>query len=254
LAAALGLGGSEHVALVGGGGKTTLMLALAQRLGREGGRVVSSTTTKVWHWEALLAPGLSLFPSEGPFTGEIRDLLTKGGHLFVGREVLDSGKVKGISPDFADRIYREPGVDQLILEADGAAGRPVKAPGEQEPVIPASVTLVVAMMGLDALGMPFAPDVVFREDEFRRLTGIDQGVALTPEILARVFKSSGGLFKGSPPGVRLVAFLNKLDLVQADREAWKLARLILHSPGVSIERVVMGSVTKGHYSFIRKDI
>jgi len=49
LITALGLNPKEHVAVVGGGGKSTLCFALAEALGLSGARVISTTTTKVWH-------------------------------------------------------------------------------------------------------------------------------------------------------------------------------------------------------------
>ena len=47
LTTALGLGAKEHVAIVGAGGKTSLMFALAEELRMHGGRIVTGTTTKV---------------------------------------------------------------------------------------------------------------------------------------------------------------------------------------------------------------
>ncbi len=56
LISALGLGPREHIAIVGGGGKTSLCFALAEELLRTGTRVITTTTTKVWHKEANRAP------------------------------------------------------------------------------------------------------------------------------------------------------------------------------------------------------
>ena len=52
LAEALGLGNREHIALVGAGGKTTLMFTLAKELVRKGNTVLTGTTTKVWQEQA----------------------------------------------------------------------------------------------------------------------------------------------------------------------------------------------------------
>ena len=53
---ALDLGPREHIAFGGGGGKTSLMFALAEELTGRNKTVLSSTTTKVSYKEARLAP------------------------------------------------------------------------------------------------------------------------------------------------------------------------------------------------------
>ncbi|MEE9419300.1 MAG: hypothetical protein V3W43_07465, partial [Desulfatiglandaceae bacterium] len=53
LADALALEPREHLSFVGGGGKTTLMFSLAHELRQKGKQVITSTTTKIWHHEAL---------------------------------------------------------------------------------------------------------------------------------------------------------------------------------------------------------
>ncbi|HOU41905.1 MAG TPA: hypothetical protein PK829_11620, partial [Promineifilum sp.] len=55
LPAALGIGGPELIAIVGGGGKTSLMFALAATLP---GRVVVTTTTRIFAAQMRLAPAV----------------------------------------------------------------------------------------------------------------------------------------------------------------------------------------------------
>ncbi|MCP4665590.1 MAG: putative selenium-dependent hydroxylase accessory protein YqeC, partial [Deltaproteobacteria bacterium] len=159
-------------------------------------------------------------------------------------------KVEGISPKRADAMFQEPLLDYLIVEADGAAHRPVKAPAQHEPVIPSSATVVVALMGLEAMGKDLGEEMVFRPERFERITGLVPGERLTPEILSRLFLSPKGLFKGSPPTARLVAFLNKVDLVGEEQGARELAGLVLKDAKSPIDRVVIGSVVKGRYAII----
>ncbi|MDY6973630.1 MAG: selenium cofactor biosynthesis protein YqeC [Thermodesulfobacteriota bacterium] len=252
LISALGLGPKEHVAIVGGGGKTTMMFALAQELSSQGYKVVTTTTTKVWHSQASRHPCVILSSSDTALHEEVRKALREVGHVFVGRSILDSGKVDGISPLSADAFSHAPWVDYLILEADGAAGRPLKAPAEYEPVIPSSASVVIAVMGLEALGRRLEPEVTFRSERFTEVTGLEPGAILTPECIERVFQSSEGLFKGTPGSARRVAFLNKVDLLSDRQGAGRLADLLLLSPNSLIERVVTGSIIDNIYSTIRK--
>ena len=137
--------------------------------------------------------------------------------------------------------------DYIIAEADGAAGRPVKAHAPHEPVIPQSTTVVVAMAGLDCLGRPADSLTVFRLDLFLRMTGLREGQTLTPAAVSRLFKGAAGLFKGSPQGARLVVFLNKLDALTGDQEAVSLGRRILRTSFLPLDRVVCGSLREQRY-------
>ena len=247
LTSALGLGPREHVALVGGGGKTTLMSALADEFRLKGHRFVTSTTTKVWNREAQNWPNVLLDTSDPDPREELKAVLKKHGHAFVGRRVLESGKVEGISPDLADSLYREAEIDYLILEADGASGRPLKAPAQHEPVIPSSTTVVVAIIGLEAVGKPLEKKIVFRPEQFSKITGLTRGERITPNALVRIFQSPEGLFKGAPASAKRIAFLNKLDLVADDQEGSALADLLVKGPRPPVDSVVVGSILKNIY-------
>ena len=160
---------------------------------------------------------------------------------------LESGKIEGIPTALADAIYQEPQVDYLILEADGAAGRPVKVPAGHEPVIPSSASVTVAMMGLEAIGKQLDKKVVFRLDQFKEVTGLKLGDTLTSKTLAKIFCAPKGLFKGTPMSATRVAFLNKLDLLTNDREAKELAELLLQGLNSPVDRVVVGSIIWKYY-------
>jgi probable selenium-dependent hydroxylase accessory protein YqeC len=253
LIAALGLGPREHVAIVGSGGKTTLCFALANELSGAGKRVITTTTTRVRREEADCAPCVIYSPSGLPDADRLKEGIREKGHVFVAQRPLDSGKVEGIRPEMADAFFQDLEIDHVIAEGDGAAGRPVKAPASHEPVIPSSATLVIALMGLEAVGMPLDPDVVFRPRLFTDLTGLRVGNVLTPAALATVFLSPKGLFKGTPESARRIAFLNKSDLLGSYRDAEELVCL-LQMPDSRIERVIIGSLLKSTWRvWIRGD-
>lgn len=252
LSDALGLAPREHVALVGAGGKTNLLFALAEGLQGAARKVVTCTTTKVWHRESTRAPSLCLVSSGPEWRETLRRALLEHGHVFLGTKVLHSGKVEGVAPALLDTLYHEEDMDYLLVEADGAAGHPVKAPVDKEPVVPCSTTSVVALLGLEALGLPMSPEVVFRLEAFERVTGIAPGKIMTPAALAALFYEPEGLFKGAPDSSRRVAFLNKKDLLSDSRSAGELAHLVLGA-SARVERVVMGSVREGRYEVIRRN-
>jgi probable selenium-dependent hydroxylase accessory protein YqeC len=241
----LGLVEREHLAIVGAGGKTTLLLSLAKNI-REN-KVVISTTTKIHYDEArqALRPIINL---QQPDWKEIlKKRLDLENQAVLVKQIIKSGKVSGISPSLADEIFRDQKVGYLLLEADGAAGRPIKAPSENEPVIPSSVTKVVAMMGLDVINQPFNQEKVFREKEFQRITGISRGEKLIPKKIFQLFIDPRGLFKGTPPSAKKIVFLNRLDLLSNKRQAFALAELIANKKRRSIDRIIIGSLKNNEY-------
>jgi probable selenium-dependent hydroxylase accessory protein YqeC len=243
----------EHVALVGGGGKTSLMFSLAEEFRIAGEQVITSTTTKVWHHQAMRAPRVVYTGTLRPWKDQLKEGLAGFRHVFVGRCVLESGKVDGISPSVSDHMFKDFEVDYLLVEADGAAGLPVKAPAAHEPVIPASATMVVAVMGLEAVNSPLSSEVVFRLDETKKITGLATGMPLTPTALSRLFLHPEGLFREAPRAARRIAFLNKLDLLDGDEDSLELAGLILADPRSRISRVIIGSVKVGKYRVLERD-
>ncbi|RJR26570.1 MAG: putative selenium-dependent hydroxylase accessory protein YqeC [Desulfobacteraceae bacterium] len=252
LSEALSLGPRSHVALVGAGGKTTLMRFLAEELIGRNMKVAATTTTKV-HWdEAGLYECLLLLKDEQAPERILTRCLSARRSIFVGSGLLSSGKIQGISPVEADRLFSRDDVDHLIVEADGASRRPLKAPAEHEPVIPASATLVVALMGCEVLGRPSGPDYVFRQDIFSGITGIKNGDILSAEALKVIFLDPRGLFKGSPDGAGKVAFLNKTDLAGRMDEVEMLSRLLLADKRGNLEAVVSGSFLKKRFRVMRR--
>lgn len=247
---ALGLESREHLALVGGGGKTSLMFALAEELYKKNRRVITSTTTKIWNHEARRSSCILLTQSDSSWRDKLTEGLKTHGHVFVARSLLETGKLKGISPSLSDELFQAGEMEYLLLEADGSAGHPVKAPAEHEPVIPSTATKVVAMLGLEAVGKKPEPGVVFRRDLFRKLTGINPGQILTSDVLSKIFLNPEGLFKGTPVSAKKIVFLNKLDLLPEEQEATDLACLIIEKTENRIDRVVIGSTLKGKYSWI----
>ena len=185
-------------ALVGGGGKTTLMLRLARALSACG-RVIVCTTTHIWKPEDM--PCLL-----SPTPEEIRAALASAPCLCAGTPCAD-GKLRGCGVPMPQLRTL---ADHVLVEADGAKGRPLKAPREGEPVIPPETGLVIAVLGLDGVGKPIA-EAALRPERYAALLGVDAQHAVTPEDAAFVLTHPDGQRKGVLPGVRFQIALNKAD-------------------------------------------
>jgi probable selenium-dependent hydroxylase accessory protein YqeC len=152
--------------------------------------------------------------------------------------------LKGVSPNLVDELSYSKGFDAVIIEADGAAGRPVKAPREYEPVIPASTTLVVAVLGVDGLEMKLDEENVFQPERVSKITGIPMGERLTDEAMAILVIHPEGIFKGAPSPARVVAFLNKVDRPNGVAKAERIADKILDKNRRQIERIILGQLKR----------
>jgi probable selenium-dependent hydroxylase accessory protein YqeC len=242
LARSLGLGEREVISLVGAGGKTTLMFRLAKELLESGKKVVTTTTTKIAEPTREDTPCLFVDPDPAKTLQWVSEHLDRYQHLTLASRRLESDKLQGISTDLVIDLWKKTLIDYLVIEADGAARRPVKAPREKEPVIATNTTLVVAVLGLDGVGATLNEKNVFQPERFSKITGIPSGAKISPEAMARVMTHPEGLLKGIPARARAIAFLNKADVVRGVEKGRKVAGKILEEKHPQIERVVLGQL------------
>lgn len=249
LSEALGLKAKEMISLTGAGGKTTLMYRLAQELVLQGKRVITTTTTKILKPRHHESPHLFLSKDGGRIVEFVTHTLSLYGHLTLAQEEISEGKLKGIPPEWADHLWHGCEMDALIIEADGAKGRPVKAPRDGEPVIPKETTLVVALLGMDGVGKELNEQHIFQPQRVSRLTGIREDEKMTEEGMALLMIHPKGLFKGAPDSSRRIAFLNKVDDQKDLARAQKIGQIILNEKKVSIERIILSRL-KGEQPII----
>ena len=242
LSEALGLGAREMISLTGAGGKTTLMFRLALELSIEGKKVITTTTTKILEPSEDETSHLFVSGDEERIKEFVDRHLDEYGYITLAKERIEGGKLRGISPEFADSLWNLYDMDALIIEADGASGRPVKAPREGEPVIPLSTTLVVAVLGMDGVGKELNDQNVFQAKLVSKLTGIPEDEKMMEEGMALLMTHTEGLFKGAPNSSRLAAFLNKVDIPDGLNMAERIARNIFEKKDVKIDRIILGQL------------
>ncbi len=230
----------RSIALVGAGGKTSLMYALARELIGCHEKIVTTTTTKILPPLSDQSPKLILL-SDDPELLTLPENLARLGHVTVGKAITEPhGKVDGVGDDAIVRCLNQ--AHRVIIEADGAAGRPIKAPEVWEPAIPYAAQLVIPVVGLDCLGKPASERWVFRLERFLALTGLQEGQSIGPESVAAMLKHPAGGLKGIPSGAQVVPFLNKVDLLLSDTI---ITSLLSHLVSSRIRRVVVGKLKGG---------
>lgn len=199
-------------AFVGGGGKTTAILRLAQELSSHG-RVLIATTTRIY------PPPYPLLIDPDPSQLE---------RAFQESPIVAVGCAQGEKLGPPENLHVLCAAsDYALVEADGARGLPLKAPAAHEPVIPSDAALVVAVMGADGIGRPVS--AVHRPDLYAALIGKPLDAIVTPEDAAWVLCHPNGQRKDVH--CRWRALINKADEGASLEAARTCARRI---PGVAV--------------------
>lgn len=207
--------GRGITAIIGAGGKTTLLLMLAEQLRAEGTVTVCTTTH-------ILPPPLPLVTQ----TEEIAPSLQKYGAICAALPA-EHGKLTAPVLPVSELAELS---DFVLVEADGAHGLPFKAHAAYEPVIPQGTGKTVLVVGLSAFGMPIRA-AVHRSEIFCRVTGASPDAPLTPRLAAELIRREA---------LHTDVFLNQAD----DPARRKLGRELAELLGCP---VCMGALERGYF-------
>jgi probable selenium-dependent hydroxylase accessory protein YqeC len=202
--------GQGLIVCTGGGGKTSLIRCLASYFQSQSFRVIITTTTKIFPF-----PGEpTILQTDGPdFMGRIHHGVGEFPCITLARTFDPvSGKLIGLDKETITLLHQAGVADMILVEADGAARKPLKAPEEHEPVIPEGTELCIAVMGLDGAYQPLGEATVHRHEIFSSLTGLIVGETITPAHMIQVALAQKGLFKGCAAECEQLVLLNKMDI------------------------------------------
>jgi len=195
LIAAFDLESYRFIHLIGGGGKTTLLFAMARALAGRGKRVIATTSTRMRRSEGEALEGLLIGPNVGELAEQAREALGRLNPVVLAARVEDE-KLLGFSAGALEYFARAGIADTLIVEADGSAGRPLKAHAPWEPVIASPADLVILVVGAWCLGQPLDERTVHRADLLAQRIGCAHGTPLTVRHVAAIlFHEEGYLAK-----------------------------------------------------------
>lgn len=224
---------SGITAIIGSGGKSTLLKTLGLELMRAGGRVLLCTTTHMlpvagvpwggssrrldavpWKPGALHVPGCTCEACAG---------MSHGGICQAG--VLDPETGKLSSPaEPLDQLAQR--FDYVLAEADGSKRLPLKAHAAWEPVIPSGTANIVWIAGASGLGKPIN-EAVHRPELFCERCGCEPTDIATPENVAQVLSAEMQALKLGAARVMLNQVDTLADSTMADRFQTALNRPII---------------------------
>jgi len=120
------------------------------------------------------------------------------------------GRYAGVAPATIQSLHESGGFAATFVKADGARMRWIKAPGEEEPVLPPGVDLVIPVVSAKAIGEPLSERVAHRPERVAAITGVAPGETLSPEAVGRLLASEEGGLKGTQ-GARVAPLINMVD-------------------------------------------
>lgn len=224
------------ISISGGGGKTSCMVYIADLLSRAGRSVCMTTTTKLRSPETSLygadrviredgnAGDAGGLPEAGPVPDPSAEIEPGTKVLWLGERVPNKEKYRGPGIDTLREIFHRNSFDDVLIEADGSAGKPLKVPGVNEPVIPDFVNLYIALVGLSSLGKQADSTVVHRLECLHKIAPGEP--VITGELIEMLIDHPEGFFKNAPLGCEKLLICNQCDVLPES----KLRELVRRLP------------------------
>lgn len=219
------------ITFVGGGGKTSLMFSLAYNL-KQFGSVLVTTTTRI-RFE-----GENRYDNLVMLDKNKEDLFKpKKGITLLGNGI-ESGKVVGVSKELLDDLYDKNLYNFILIEADGAKEKPIKACKEGEPIIPLKTNINIGVIGVEALDKT-VDEICFRKDIFKDITGYNLENVIDNNCIINLINHNKGLFKETPENCKKFFVVNKCDNEITQKRAKDLLRKVMKLTNIS--RVFLSS-------------
>lgn len=219
------------IAVVGGGGKTSLIYRLSQELLSLEKKVIITTTTHM------------LYEPERPFARggdeeEVKRLLDKYGYTAAAELDEEQGKISALSEEKLLRLKDL--CDVMLIEADGSRQKPLKIPADWEPAIPSFANVVISVVGLDCLGKPIC-ETTHRMERTSEFLKKSIEAPVTEEDIVKIASSIHGLFKNVEGRVYRV-YLNKSDTLKSREPAEKIVEELLEEGTVAAYGSLMSAL------------
>lgn len=188
------------VSVVGGGGKTSVIRRLALEYEKRGQPVIVTTTTK------MKLPDTDLFLTK-PDMELLAEMLREHRAVWIG-SIQKEGKMGPLPMVFLEavRLLQVP----ILIEADGANRRPCKVPAAHEPAIWGKSTVVIGVIGLEAIGQQIKAGC-HRPELVAELLHKSENETLLREDVVTIALNGQGLKKATDPFMKYHIILNKAD-------------------------------------------
>lgn len=203
------------IALLGGGGKTTLMRRLGAELSASGKKVLLTSLTKM-----LNDPDDNVLFTNDTGRDDIKAMMDVNNPLYLMMEIEDEAKLRGLTAESLEEIQSL--ADVCIFECDGARSHPIKCHSDFDPVVPEFASHVIIIVGAEIINTTVNDGVVHRPDLFMQKWKIDANFVMHPDFVADVVTSEHGYLEKIPHHQETIFYINKTDLnINAARDLAK---------------------------------
>lgn len=233
---------NRYVFLIGGGGKTTVLRTLARRLALSGKTVLATTSTHTMRPPAKFCERVVIEDRLPEAIAQLRSAFREQRLVTLGRALVPpADKLSGFSAEQLDDLRQEQTADYILVEADGSAGRSLKAHNDYEPVVSTAADLVIAVVGIDCVGKALTDEHVHRAERFAELTGRPLGANLTIEDISAILLHPSGYFRKVAQATQAIVLITKVHSAERRETASQLAEALREADTKArIHRIVMG--------------
>ena len=226
------------VSFIGAGGKKTTMFRLAEQYG---GRVGITATAHIEFFPKELKATNYIGDEDALLSAVNKDKSSKA--IAFARPSSRFGRRAGIHPDMAQRFYDEGEFDLLLIKADGARGKFIKAPAEYEPALSSASITVIPVVSAQIIGQPLNNEIAHRVDQICKITGLKDQEEIKPVHIARLITDKHGLLKSIHDSAMIIPLINMVDDAKIEKEAKLVATLALQMTD-SFDQVILAAMKK----------
>jgi probable selenium-dependent hydroxylase accessory protein YqeC len=231
---------SGLVCAVGAGGKKSTLYRLAEAHLLAGTARIGLTCTVTMGPPPRTLPAERLVAAPETLAADVPALALRHRLLAYAQPSAKPGRIGGVRGELIARLHADGGFAITLIKADGARMRWLKAPRENEPVLPEGATTVLPVVSARALGQPLDQASAHRVDRVAAVTGAAIGEPLRPAHLARLLASAEGSLQRVGAAV-VVPLVNMVDDDQRLAGAREVARRALAATD-RFERVILTSM------------
>jgi probable selenium-dependent hydroxylase accessory protein YqeC len=236
--------GTGTTCVVGAGGKKTALYALATRLGRRA-RPVVTATVRIPIFDAEVGdvvvtdePVAALDSATGATAADTSASAADRFPLGLVPERERDDRYRGYDPEEVAALA-DVHDGALLVKADGARSRWLKAPDECEPQVPEAADTVVPLASARVVGEPLTDERVHRPERVAAVTGREVGEEIRPEDVAAVLASDEGGLKRVPEAATAIPVVNMVDSPELEATAREIAEKVLARAPDAVARVVL---------------
>ncbi len=223
----------QVVAFTGAGGKTEAIRTLVSEWDIDSPLIVTTSTKFALDQSDLT--DIHLVFSESEDSDTISESIASEKTLLVtGSQMEDEPKWLGLNEDELSLLNKfVKSLDgTLLIEADGARGRSLKAPAPYEPVVPSFCDLVVNIVALDVLNEKVDSVFVHRTRRVQSLLELGEGERLSWEHIVDLINSPDGGLKGVPDKADFRVLLNKVEGEERFKAGQHIGNALIKGPRV----------------------